>query len=1101
MRRPHSRAAVPQPRLLRLHPLQSVLGPAAYFTDLMHFLKLRHYGGLNLSLHGLLNVARPELKYIDLNCKNSDTPVPTIDLIIEVLEARAHMPLGLVGSPNLNRQTTWTEEDLQVYPEHINPAIYVELAKPTKCYRPFELPFDLHLEDARSYLQVIGTSRVALQDAFEWFGGFEATQIFRVDERLGLSKGQSDLVRDVLDMPSLEERWGFPLGSGTWITEINKVELFMERASLDFPAVQELLRTRMFADETKIVYATPCTLKDAVFRDIANETQPGFDSTQLRHIQRFLRVKRALGWTTAELDAVLHGLGATLVMAGLDTLARFVRLRQRFARLPLGEVLSWFAPLDRHEYVEGEPTYYDQVVRPKIRDAAFTALDGSKLLKDFRGDLLGILKVDESELDAILAVTGLTGDDDLTLENLSKLYRVSSIARAVDLSVDELITLTHYTASLNEGAGPFAGTAIAPVRELIDRAEAVKGSRLSVPALDWFIRNQQKDKFGAGDLDVTRTFIGLITALQQAHTDHEQSLPPPELAKIDRIAKLLALFLSEADTKAAVEFITQVTPVPDDGVAAGLRDQLLFFLVEESPAWLEFGKGSGSWGTVEARVNLILPVVEAYVRQQRLESVVIRQMAVALSLEVADADMLLRKFTHGTPTALAILTDDAFFSTASYSVDADAPLIKNVDFPALFLDRTGVKVPAALYRNLRRVALVAATFRLGPGLLRWLLEQPTDPQVTLPNFVALPQDGTNNTLVYATFAGWDWLRRAIDIRDNVLTDPEQLTVLLDQFFAANPPPDWKSKFLGLLAAAADWDVNALTAFETVEPIEVVDLKRIEAVEAFASVLRISAQLGVDPLTARTWADDAPVSVPIAAAIRAAAQAKFKGANWASIAQPIRNRLREKQRDALVAYLMKAENIKDREDLFGVLLMDVDLAPCNKTTRLLFATAALQLFMQRALMGLIPNVKLTPADSDEWSWMKRYRVWEANRKLFLYPENWVQPELRDDITPLFERFTAELAQTGIDEASIEKAYIHYLEGLHEVSHLDVSGMYHETEGTNPLTVDRMHVFARSPADPTELFYRRREDDAYWTPWRSCPSPSRTRVSYPSCPIDA
>nr|WP_276604109.1 neuraminidase-like domain-containing protein [Nannocystis pusilla] len=48
---------------------------------------------------------------------------------------------------------------------------------------------------------------------------------------------------------------------------------------------------------------------------------------------------------------------------------------------------------------------------------------------------------------------------------------------------------------------------------------------------------------------------------------------------------------------------------------------------------------------------------------------------------------------------------------------------------------------------------------------------------------------------------------------------------------------------------------------------------------------------------------------------------------------------------------------------------------------------------------------------------------------------------------------------------------------------------------------MHVFARSPADPTELFYRRREDDAYWTPWRSCPSPSRTRVSYPSCPIDA
>ena len=30
---------------------------------------------------------------------------------------------------------------------------------------------------------------------------------------------------------------------------------------------------------------------------------------------------------------------------------------------------------------------------------------------------------------------------------------------------------------------------------------------------------------------------------------------------------------------------------------------------------------------------------------------------------------------------------------------------------------------------------------------------------------------------------------------------------------------------------------------------------------------------------------------------------------------------------------------------------------------------------------------------EWLWSKRYRVWEANRKIFLYPENWIEPELR------------------------------------------------------------------------------------------------------------
>ena len=29
----------------------------------------------------------------------------------------------------------------------------------------------------------------------------------------------------------------------------------------------------------------------------------------------------------------------------------------------------------------------------------------------------------------------------------------------------------------------------------------------------------------------------------------------------------------------------------------------------------------------------------------------------------------------------------------------------------------------------------------------------------------------------------------------------------------------------------------------------------------------------------------------------------------------------------------------------------------------------------------------------WEWRQNYRVWEASRKVFLYPENWVEPELR------------------------------------------------------------------------------------------------------------
>ena len=45
-------------------------------------------------------------------------------------------------------------------------------------------------------------------------------------------------------------------------------------------------------------------------------------------------------------------------------------------------------------------------------------------------------------------------------------------------------------------------------------------------------------------------------------------------------------------------------------------------------------------------------------------------------------------------------------------------------------------------------------------------------------------------------------------------------------------------------------------------------------------------------------------------------------------------------------------------------------------------------------------------------MKRYRVWEANRKIFLWPENWLEPEFRDDKTHLFQALESNLLQGDV-----------------------------------------------------------------------------------------
>ena len=82
-------------------------------------------------------------------------------------------------------------------------------------------------------------------------------------------------------------------------------------------------------------------------------------------------------------------------------------------------------------------------------------------------------------------------------------------------------------------------------------------------------------------------------------------------------------------------------------------------------------------------------------------------------------------------------------------------------------------------------------------------------------------------------------------------------------------------------------------------------------------------------------------------------------------------------------------------------MDVEMDPCMTTSRVRQAIAAIQLFVDRCLMNLEPEVSPSSISPDQWQWMKRYRLWEANREVFLWPENWLEPELRDDQSPMFK----------------------------------------------------------------------------------------------------
>ena len=103
-------------------------------------------------------------------------------------------------------------------------------------------------------------------------------------------------------------------------------------------------------------------------------------------------------------------------------------------------------------------------------------------------------------------------------------------------------------------------------------------------------------------------------------------------------------------------------------------------------------------------------------------------------------------------------------------------------------------------------------------------------------------------------------------------------------------------------------------------------------------------------------------------------------------------------------------------------MDVQMDPCMQTSRIRHALSSVQLFIERCLMNLEPRVSPAAVNAKQWEWMKRYRVWEANRKVFLFPENWLEPELRDDKSPFFKEIESELLQSDITEDSAATALL-------------------------------------------------------------------------------
>ncbi|MCH9687420.1 MAG: hypothetical protein K0V04_38655, partial [Deltaproteobacteria bacterium] len=384
-------------------------------------------------------------------------------------------------------------------------------------------------------------------------------------------------------------------------------------------------------------------------------------------------------------------------------------------------------------------------------------------------------------------------------------------------------------------------------------------------------------------------------------------------------------------------------------------------------------------------------------------------------------------------------------------------------------------------RWLAKAATLIAQIGLGDDDLRWLLEHGASHGMLTPaQFPTSRVEGASPLL-----DAWLDLHRFAAFAREHMSGLVDLRRVLD---AAEP------ELRAELAVATGWEEPTLADADSSivvvlaqRGLAVAELRTIDGLEQLGRAFELARRLGVTAARAATWALATP-DTAIARDIQAAAKAQLPAQRWSSVVEPIRDALRERQRDALVAYVLAADpELTGAADLFGRLLVDVEVSACVQTSRIKQALASVQTFVQRVLLGHEPGVRLSSSAATEWRWMSRYRVWEANRKIFLWPENWLEPELRHDKTELFRQFEHELLGGELSAESAEAAVGSYLQGLDHVARLRVAGMYHERElgPADTVVVDRLHVFARNHVRPYRYFYRARIDDAYWTPWEEVP----------------
>lgn len=1015
---------------------RSSQSPAAYLVDVLDYLQSSEnviVGQDSVWLQ--LMARRPEFGGLEASCENTNRLIPYIDLVNEVLEQAIMVQNGQPGLPT--RQTSYEADVLRVNPEHLQSLVYDDYLNTQSHLSNLSRysrikPFNAWDNHAAHFLNIKGINRGLFAQLNE--GSEEgAISVQTAKTILGIPAGFDAQLTETISVL-------FDANSAS----LKNVKTLMDHTLISYEELGLYLDTNFINSAgLKIHFLNDsCSLDQAEISDGADPSPAYWVADDFVHLLLFHRTNEYLGWSVSELDTVLSAssLGASNLNDNFFIRAAQLSLLSENLRLPISDVASFYTPLSEIAYGD-DLSQFDQVfANPK----STIQLDFSSTI-DLTGDdfkkVRQILQLDSDELERIVSNL-VSVPSAATKADVSNFHAIKTFCKALRISIDDYLDWTELVANWSPlGADP------ADTLQFLKWHEALTTAGLDLESLrylflDDFSSNTQSTPEGIQE------FVALIRTVidekfQEIGVSNSLPYDADQNIRIANKYALIAGIFNVFFNPGVVSRSLEILKASNDEAADGnFLEQNWAEVVDVNSAKASLTI-SGGLASEEDRLNAIISLFhQGLFTKLELEDLIVLTASQELDGNPEIVRGLLWSYIQdGSNNALGELISSEEFI---YDVMAQNP----PDVSGLVL-------------TFQKVILVLTRLQIENRSLDYVMS-------------GTGTTGWQDLTDYSSFGFQPLVKlaRAANLDLKFRQSDFSIIQLLE-----NEGGETQEDLITSLAIGTGWDrsfVSTVTShFSYSYP---ADFSTEEWINKSFNVIATCDSVGCDPGQLFDWsARDLTFgqSQDLVASIRSS----YSEEKWQSVAIDSMDQVRRSRRDALVQYLLATDLYQNTNEMYEHFLLDVEMSSCFMTSRIKNAISSLQLWVQRITMNLEPTIAFSDEDASEWKWRKYYRVWEAGRKVFLYPENWIEPELRDDKSSFFEELEDELLQDEVNDQNVEKAYRNYLTKLDETAHLEITGLFNDEESNT------LHVFGRTKDAPQKYYHREWQDEQSWTSWTS------------------